>query len=288
MKSVTLLLLACLASGSIAMMDAKMKGKVDTWNLYSTCFGSELASAYYMGILKSCHYCMNIAPPTDLFNEVDNLSDNEVEVLKGLLSNPALAQLLMASSNLRRNKREIGAPISSEKLNMLKDNIAHHKMEMMTKIGNLTCVLTQMKFLTADGDINMDAFSYNTMEKLFGGSNAAGGDDDFLKALATGYSDCYDISRSWPQSSLDRHPLMKAYGRQKVFLHCIFKTETKMCYKWQLYEGMRKFHGLDTGDVDLGIPGNKFEAAAGAWMVGYETAPKEMQFVDDFFWARHD
>jgi len=286
--SLTLLLVVCLASGSVAMMDAKLKGKIDTWNLYSTCFGNDMASAYYQGILESCHYCMSIPAPNDLFKEVDTLSNNEVAVLQGLLSNPALAQLLMASSNLRRNKREIGKPISSQKLNELKENIADHKMEMMTTIGNLTCVLTQMKFLTADGDINMDAFSFNALDKIFSGSKAAGGDRDFLKALSNGYSDCYDISRSWPQSSLDRHPLMKAYGRQKVFLHCMKKCEMKMCYKWEMYDGMRKFFGLDTGDVDIGIPGSKFDAAAGAWMVGYEKAPKEMQFVDDFFWAKMD
>lgn len=268
------------------MMDMKTKNKIDKFNLFSTCFGAEPAKMYHNTIMKACHYCMDIKTPNALFNEVDSLSNNEVEVLKGLLSNPALAQLLMASSNLRRNKREVGMEMSGVDIRMLKDNIEEHKMEMMTKIGNLTCVLTQMELLTADGDINMEAFSYNSLKKHM--TENAGKDNEFLKAMATGYSDCYDISRNWPQSTLNRHPLMKAYGRQKVFLHCMSKCEEKMCYKWQMYSGMKAFHGLDTADVDLGIPGNKFDAATGAYMVMHENAPKEMQFIDDFFWSRAD
>ena len=49
---------------------------------------------------------------------------------------------------------------------------------------------------------------------------------------------------------------------------------------------MKFFHGLDTGSVDLGLPGNKYDNAMMAGIIMYERAPKEMQFIDDFFWSR--
>lgn len=263
------------------MLDQDTKGMMDKYNLFVSCFGERSTKEYYKAIMNSCHYCMDEATPNALFNEVESLSGNEVEVLKGLLSNPALAQLIMASTNLRRNKREVDLDLDE-----LRDNIEHHKMEMMTKIGNLTCVLNQMKVLNADGNINMDAYSYRTLKQLL--TEEAGRDDDFIRAMETGYSDCNEISQSWPQATLNRHPLMKAYGRQKVFLHCMHKLEEKMCYKWKVYKGMKEMYGLDTGKVDLGIPGNKFEAAMGAFIVKHENAPKEMKFVENFFWGRSD
>ena len=41
------------------------------------------------------------------------------------------------------------------------------------------------------------------------GYGGAGDDEDFVRALTNSYSDCYDISESWPQKNLDRHPLMQ-------------------------------------------------------------------------------
>jgi hypothetical protein len=279
MKGIVIVFVACLATGSMAMLDQNTKDMMNKFNLYSMCFGKEAAKKHYKSIMEACHYCMDVSTPNALFNEVDSLSGNEVEVLKGLLSNPALAQLIMASTNLRRNKREVD-------LNELKDNIQDHKMEMMTKIGNLTCVLTQMKVLTADGNINMDSFSYSALKAKK--MENAGRDDDFVRAMETGLSDCNAISQSWPQKTLDRHPLMAAYGRQCVFFECMHKIKEKMCYQWCLYEGVKEMHGIDTGRVDLGIPGNKFDVATGVHMVMHENAPKEMRFVEKFFWGKSD
>ena len=40
------------------------------------------------------------------------------------------------------------------------------------------------------------------------------------------------------------------------------------------------------GDVDVGLPGNKFDAATGAMMVMHETYSDEHKFIDKFFWTR--
>jgi len=279
-----LLFVVTLSSSSLAMgVSKEMKDMIDYYNLYATCFGEEAMAEYMIGIKEATKVCMNIPSPLELLDELAQL-ENDVEVgsLDQLLkNNPIFNQIL------GRERRQIDAGLMDEDdINDLKTNIADHKTKMMTKIGNLTCVLAQMEVLNLDGTINIEAFSAENMKELLEGYGGAGDDEDFVQALATSYQDCYDISNNWPQSNLDRHPMMQAFGRQHIYLMCTHKMEEKLCYKYQMYQGLKAFHGLDTGDVDVGIPGNKFDAATGALMVMHETSTDEEKFIENFFWTR--
>ena len=84
------------------------------------------------------------------------------------------------------------------------------KVSMMTKMGNLTCVLTQLNMINAD--------YYRTEEVMKGMRNSlAGQDEDFVTKMADNFSDCYDLSRVWPQNSLDRHPMTMNHRRKMIF-----------------------------------------------------------------------
>jgi len=272
------------ASSSLGMGVPKdMKDMIDYYNLYATCFGQQAMAEYMIGIKEATKVCMNIPSPLGLLEELAQL-ENDVEggSLDELLKNNPVFNKILG-----RERRQIdNGLIDEEDLDKLKSSIADHKTKMLSKIGNLTCVLAQMEILNGDGTINIEAFSADNMKELLEGYGGAGDDDEFVQALATSYQDCYDISNNWPQSNLDRHPMMQAFGRQHIYLMCTHKMEEKLCYKYQMYQGLKTFYGLDTGDVDVGLPGNKFDAATGAMMVMHETYSDEQKFIDKFFWTR--
>ena len=70
------------------------------------------------------------------------------------------------------------------------------------------------------------------------GYGGAGDDEDFVRALTNSYSDCYDISESWPQKNLDRHPLMQVFSYHNIHissnwniylcLHLLLQSITKI------------------------------------------------------------
>ncbi len=70
MKGIVILFVACLATGSMAMLDQSTKDMMNKFNLYSMCFGKEPAKQHYKSIMDACQYCMDVSTPSALFNEV--------------------------------------------------------------------------------------------------------------------------------------------------------------------------------------------------------------------------
>merc|ERR1712168_333286 len=197
-----------------------------------------------------------------------------------LLSNPAIAALLQQ----QRGKREVEGLIGKneeDKMELMED-LLDFKAGMETKIGNLACVLTQMKMLDAAGDINIDLYSYQSLYGMLK-DTPAGADVSFLRKMADGFSDCHDISRSWPQQSLDRKPITKKHGRHIIFFECAKKVEMKMCTKFQISQWLELLYG-DYASANLGLPADKYDAAAMAIKAMYSATTDEEMFVDDFFW----
>jgi len=275
MKLFAALLVASVASTSMASvslmgLNAEMKDMLNTYNLYATCLGPEFAAGYMMNIQKAGEYCMAQEVPAPLIAELSNLLSTD-----GSFS---LAKLI-------RSKRQVDIGLSEQKVNELTSQVTEHKLEMLTVLGNFSCALTQMGILTEDGEINMDMFTFDAAKEFLGNS-LIGEDDEAIRAMSTGIQDCNEVATAWPESTLERNPLMKAFGRRKVFLTCMLKVQDGLCYKRQLYEGLKAFQKLDTAEVDLGIPGNKFDQAAGAWQVMMHHGGPEMKMINDFFWTR--
>ena len=76
MKGLLIISVACLATGSLAMLDQNTKDMMDKYNLFVSCFGEKSTKQYYKAIMDSCHYCMDEATPNDLFNEVGQYEMN--------------------------------------------------------------------------------------------------------------------------------------------------------------------------------------------------------------------
>merc|ERR1711860_38012 len=169
--------------------------------------------------------CGMMQQPVSAASLPGQVNADTLDALRNLLANPAVSSLLSNS----RGKRQAGG-------------LLDFKEGMDSKIGNLSCVLQKMDMLKSNGDINMDHFSYRNMANKLKYS-PAGSDSLFLKKMADGFSDCYDISRSWPQMSLDRNPLTKEHGRHMIFFECAKKVKVMMCTKFQLSQWMELFYG---------------------------------------------
>ena len=72
------------------------------------------------------------------------------------------------------------------------------------------------------------------------------------------------------------------------------RTERKLCSEAQLFRGLEKLYGsLDSDELAerldmLGLPEDKYDAAAVTVAVMHHAASSEEKFVDRFMWAKHD
>jgi len=264
----------------------KLMDKIHKYNVLSRCWGEKEMHKFSMEIWEAMKYCGEA--PTAM-NPVALVGDNQLDALRNLLKNPAVAALLKQQTQsspwdtLGRRKREDYEASEEDKMEFMED-IMDFKAGMMTKFSNLSCVLTQMKMLDAEGNINMELYSMKTLYPWLK-DTPAGSDPVFLKKMVDSFSDCYDISRSWPQQSLDRNPVTKKHGRHMIFFECAKKMEYKLCTKFEVSQWIESIYG-DLTKANLGLPGDKYDAAAVALMAMYSAATPEEIFVDDFFWQK--
>ena len=72
------------------------------------------------------------------------------------------------------------------------------------------------------------------------------------------------------------------------------RTERKLCSEAQLFKGLEKLYGsLDPEELAerldrLGLPDDKYDAAAITVAVMHHAASEEEKFVDRFMWAMND
>jgi len=304
LQLLVLSLLGSLAHASISM-DGKISQKLNHYNAMANCFGHEMMMEESLKIHKAMEFCKNVQSP--MFNpssgvkpfNAASISTDQISALRAVLNNPALASILAPAQNqqweqvwgnfLNRNKRQATQgliDVSEADEREFIEDIMHFKNSMYTKMGNLSCVLTQLEVLDSSGEINMEYFSYNTMIRHLS-STPAGSDPAFVRKMADGFSDCWDISRAWPQKSLDRHPMTKQHGRHMIFFECAKKSRAMMCTQFQMRQWIDAWYGKDEeAEQSYNLPGDKYDRAAMAIKVLMESATPEEMFVDDFFWSK--
>lgn len=264
-----LLVLVCLAA--VASADRMgsyhdMKLKFDRYNLFSVCFGPKISYEYFKSLRDANEHCKNNAAGKDFFNVDPLTADDDFMNMRGLLDMPEMGRF-------SRNKRDVSK---------FQEIVAEHKEDMNARLARLTCVLKKMGVMDQDNNINL--WTYEVMKAKLG-DTPIGKDEEALQKMATMISDCKDISDSWPQTMLDRHPLMKVYGRKKIFFECRDKGLVEVCYKWQFYEAMKNAYGIDTATEDLGLYGDKFDQAKAAYLQAFEHMDEPSKYAIDFFWS---
>jgi len=292
------LLLSLLGFLAVEAGEEEMKqimNEINYWNLRSHCWGEENVLAYDIAVLEATDKCMQLAPAYDLVELLKPLN-NPFTTLPGTVNNPfqklTSFQNLNQLTSLWRSKRQASSGLlnadQNDFIEFLED-FGEFKEGIATKMGNLTCVLTEMKLLTPDLKINIEEYTKPVaeIEGFKPEISVAGQDPAFAKKLSEGFMDCYRISENWPQAPLNRNPLSKIFGRHMIFFKCADKTERKMCAKAQMLQWLETIYGKDPeyDPKEHGLPEDKYDAAAVSIMVLNNAATPEEQFVGDFFWG---
>merc|ERR1711973_417636 len=144
-----------------------------------------------------------------------------------------------------------------------------------------------MAVLTEAGEANIDYYMNLDKAEGFDITKSYANDKVFLESFQNSISDCHKISESWPQASLDRNPISRAFGRNILFFRCARKVEKNLCAMGQMLEWLEKLYGKDPNyDLEAaGLPKNKYCAAAVSIAVLDDAASPEEKAVSDFFWG---
>merc|ERR1712002_689056 len=297
MKLLLLSLLGCVAVQSAHHEEMKQIMKeIHTFNLRSQCWGEENVLAYDIAVLGATEKCMQLAPAYDLVELLKPLN-NPFSTLPGPVNNNPFQRLTNFQNanqltSLWRSKRQASSGLlnadQNDFIEFLED-FGEFKEGIATKMGNLTCVLTEMKLLTSDLKINIEEYTkpVTEIEGFVAEESVAGQDPEFAKKLSEGYMDCYRISENWPQAPLNRNPLSKIFGRHMIFFKCAHKNEVRNCAKAEMLAWLETVYGTDPeyDPAEHGLPKDKYDAAAVSIMVLNNAAPPEEEFVGEFFWG---
>jgi len=312
MKAALLLLTA--VAGASANMESMMKEMlegIDKYNFRTKCWGEANVDARVVALEQAKKTCEQTPNPLDRmagFGQPRNPffassgMNNADMILRQLQRGGDISQL----TSLWRSKRSASLEWGDEGfLKPDEDDLyeffgqfADFKHGIASKMGNLTCVLKQMKMMTADNKINIDF--YTTW--LVDGGELGGFDFESAEGCAASQAEwrqkasehflqCHKVSQNWPQTSLNRNPLTRMFGRHMIFFKCADKVERKLCAEAQMLENLEKFYGKGSDEETaeylntLGLPEDKYDAAAISVAVMHHAATDEQRFVDKFMWG---
>merc|ERR1712038_2047529 len=271
-------LLAALTNGQGSAMKEIMEG-IDMYNFRARCWGEANVDKQIAALETAKKICSQVASPLERFGSFARVR-------------PFFA--------LRRqdHANDILNPDEDDILEFL-DQFADFKSNVASRMGNLTCVLKEMKMMTPDNEINIDAYTSDLGgESSFGMDfnikGSAVSDPEWRRKFSEGSRDCYKLAQNWPQSSLNKNPITRLFGRHMIFFRCADRTERKLCSEAQLFHGLEKLYGsLDSEELadrldKLGLPEDKYDAAAITVAVMHHAASEEEKFVDRFMWAMND
>merc|ERR1712165_351338 len=197
----------------------------------------------------------------------------------------ALKDLLF---NNFRNKRQAEGliEVTEEDFAEFLEDFDEFKDHVASKMSTLTCVLVKMNMLDSNFQVNLKGYTDDFWNQIDLSQTLAGQDPTWRQMVTDGYKDCYDIARSFPQSALNKNPIMKVFGRHMVFFKCTKKVEAHCCGMACANHMLETMYGpSDNFDwSQYGLSNNKYERAAMTMKVMYSTASPEESFVHNFFY----
>merc|ERR1712183_95831 len=307
MKSALVLVFACLAANVRADLDyhEMVIRNINKYNFDSKCWGEKNQDVYIKSMEDASDKCMQQETPAAMIAKLAPLQTNPFSPLPAPINNP-FKKLIQSGGDLSqlqslwRNKRAArNGLIEADEDDLVEflGQVQNFKSDMVSKMGNLTCVLMEMDMLTPEGDINIDYFTTKiTGDNLEEGydwdeEGSAVSDPEFRQRLSDGYAACLKVSESLPQSSFNKSPMKKFFGRHMVFFKCGKKLQKQMCAKAQILEWLEKQYGVEEPEKqaerikELGLPEDKYDAAALSMAVIINAATQEETFVGEFFWG---
>merc|ERR1711974_28271 len=265
------LLVSLRVEATMQLME-KMVNEVNTHRLKAECFGEVNKNNYDKAIEGAIEKCMQLAPAFNLASIIADSPNTLREPFKSL-----------QFSNL-----DSLVNVDEDDFVEFLDDVSEFKGNMAAKMGNLSCVLTEMKLLTPDQKINIEEYikDASEIEGFDLEASPLASDPEWWQRLVRGYQDCYDISESIPQTALDKNPMKKRFGRQMMFFKCADKNEKMNCALGQMKHWLESYYAPDERDMtEYGLPEDKYEAAGLTLMAQYNGASDEEKFLSNFFWG---
>jgi len=272
---------------------------IDIYNFRSKCWGKQNVDKYALLTEKAKRECMQMEPSFDFpghghgpQNPFLRPNNNPFEKLTKGGDFSDLQSLWRSKRDASEGLLDVDEDDFYEYLQQVND----HKHFKHNAMGNLTCVLQKTGQLTEDMEINMDwyAAALRAEEPETGftwdAEGAAATDPEWREKIATAYEDCHELAESWPATSLNRRPMTRMFGRQMIFFKCADRTERRVCTEAQLLENLETFYGSQTDEetaeqiAAVGLPEDKYDAAAISIAVLHNAQSEEEKFVERFLW----
>merc|ERR1712037_142423 len=272
---------------------------IDIYNFRSKCWGKQNVDKYALLTEKAKRECMQMEPSFDFpghghgpQNPFLRPNNNPFEKLTKGGDFSDLQSLWRSKRDASEGLLDVDEDDFYEYLQQVND----HKHFKHNAMGNLTCVLQKTGQLTEDMEINMDwyAAALRAEEPETGFTwnveGAAATDPEWREKIATAYEDCHELAESWPATSLNRRPMTRMFGRQMIFFKCADRTERRVCTEAQLLENLETFYGSQTDEetaeqiAAVGLPEDKYDAAAISIAVLQNAQSEEEKFVERFLW----
>merc|ERR1712226_1726433 len=282
---VALTLFLAAATGSMQMMK-KIHHDMMMMNSQAMCWGHGNMMYYKMAMMaamEECHdgHTSNIKP-TSPFAQL-NKPKNPFQTLP---ANIQAKNPFSGSSFNKKRQTEGLIEVTEEDFAEFLGDFNEFKDDVASKMSNLTCVLSKLNMLDADYQVNLKLYTEDFWRDADLSQTLAGEDPTWRQMMIDGYSDCYDIAKSFPQSALNKNPIMKVFGRHMVFFKCTKKVEAHCCGMACANHMLETMYGpSDNFDWNqYGMSNNKYERAAMTMKVMYSTASPEEAFVHNFFY----
>merc|ERR1712088_117282 len=307
MKSlVALTLLQAVATGDM-MLKKKIHHDMMLMNSQAMCWGQGNMMYYKMAMMKALDECAhgghssNIKPasPFAQLNKPRNpfqtlpasiqaknpFSGNSFNK-KPTVNPDSLKSILFSNFDRRKRQADGLIEVTEEDFAEFLADFSDFKDDVASKMSNLTCVLSKLNMLDSNYQVNLKSYTEDFWRDVDLSQTLAGEDPVWRQMMIDGYTDCYDIAKSFPQSALNKTPIMKVFGRHMVFFKCTKKVEAHSCGMACANHMLETMYGpSDNFDWNqYGMSNNKYERAAMSMKVMYSTASPEEAFVHNFFY----
>merc|ERR1711874_768300 len=244
------------------------------------CWGKGNMLYFKLALMKAMEECEGGQSNTNPFagaRDSVKTSTINANALKDLLFN-----------NFRSKRQAEGLiEVTEEDFAEFLEDFDEFKDHVASKMSTLTCVLVKMNMLDSNFQVNLKGYTDDFWNQIDLSQTLAGQDPTWRQMVTDGYKDCYDIARSFPQSILNKNPIMKVFGRHMVFFKCTRKVEAHCCGMAQANHMIETLYGDNDQGYNWaqhGLPNNKYERAAMYVKVQYGTATPEEKFVHNFFY----
>jgi len=301
MKGVFLLLgtAVTIASGAGTYETELLRG-IDIYNFRSKCWGKQNVDKYALLTEKAKRECMQMEPSFDFPGHSDGpqnpfLRPNNNNPFEKLTRGGDFSDL----QSLWRTKRDASeglVEVDEDDFYEFLQQVNDNRHLRLNSLGNLTCVLQKTGQMTEDMEINMEWYTTALRAEepengfTWDAEGSAAQDPEWREKIATAYEDCHEMSKSWPASSLNRRPLARMFGRQMIFYKCADRAERRVCTEAQLLENLETFYGSESDEetaeriAAIGLPEDKYDAAAISVAVLSNAQSEEEKFVERFLW----